>query len=56
LLAILAHNRGGRPEPDADFAIAADKGAFGGNAADNTSAVNGRRAGGFSVMASKLCQ
>jgi hypothetical protein len=35
LLAILAHNRGGRPEPDADFAIAADKCALGGNAADN---------------------
>ena len=35
LLAILAHNGGGRPQPDAHFAIVADKGALGGNAADN---------------------
>jgi hypothetical protein len=35
LLAIPAHDGSGRPQPDADFASCADKGAFGGNAADN---------------------
>jgi hypothetical protein len=35
LLAILAHDRGGRFESNADFAIGADKGAFGGNAPDD---------------------
>jgi hypothetical protein len=35
LLAILAHDGGGRPQPDSDFAIGADKGAFGRNAPDN---------------------
>jgi hypothetical protein len=35
LLAILAHNSDGRPHPDSDFTIGADKRAFGGNAADN---------------------
>jgi len=32
LLAVLAHNGGRRPYPDAHLAILADKGAFGGNA------------------------
>jgi hypothetical protein len=35
LLAILAHKRRSPFEPDADFAIGADKGALGGDAADN---------------------
>ena len=35
LIAILAHKGGGRPQPDADFAIGADKRAFGGNAPDD---------------------
>jgi hypothetical protein len=35
LIAILAHESGGRPQPDADFAVGADKGALGGNAPDD---------------------
>jgi hypothetical protein len=35
LLAILAHKGSSWPQPDTDFAIGADKGAFGGDAPDN---------------------
>jgi hypothetical protein len=35
LLAILPHDRGGRPQPDSDAAALVDKGALGGNSPDD---------------------
>jgi len=48
LIAILAHKGGGRPQPDADFAIGADKRAFGGNAADDV--FGGERPPGWRIL------
>jgi len=39
LLAILPHDRGGRPQPDSDFAPVVDKGALGCNSPDDIPAV-----------------
>jgi hypothetical protein len=44
----MPHDGGGRPEPNADFAVGADKSALGGNAADD---IFGRPDGVSSVMA-----
>jgi hypothetical protein len=49
LLAILAHEGGSWPEPDADLAIGADEGAFGGDAPDDIFGGQERRPGWYIV-------